>query len=148
MKLIPIPSNCIRPDEVAPSLLVDEMLSTYTTYYPTIGFNPPWIGYFIVEDDHAAGTCGFTGAPKDNRVELAYYTFKENEGRGIATFGCRELIRMGKEADPDVIVFAKTAPEENASTSILRKNGFRKGAVVQDHEIGDAWEWIHSDAGS
>jgi hypothetical protein len=35
-------------------------------------------------------------------------------------------------------ITAKTAPQENASTKILRKNGFTFSKIVQDEEIGDA----------
>lgn len=142
MKLIPIPENCEYPPGVAHSFPVDEMLATYKSYYPQIGFHAPWIGYFIVENETAVGTCGFTGAPKDNKVEIAYYTFKENEGRGIATFACRELVKMAREADSRLTIFAKTAPEENASTHILMRNGFEKKGDIHDDGIGNAWEWV------
>lgn len=43
-----------------------------------------------------------------------------------------------------ITVIAKTAPEKNASTKILERNGFVFSTIVQDHEIGDAWEWVLS----
>lgn len=118
-----------------------QLLKMYEEYYPTIGFNLPWVGYFIIRDDQIVGSCGFTGAPKDETVELAYWTFKSCEGQGVASFACRELIRIAREANPNIIITAKTAPEENASTRILRKNNFIFAGIVQDHEIGDAWLW-------
>lgn len=119
-----------------------EILNVYKTYYQKIGFELPWIGYFIIDDGVAVGTCSFTGKPVHNKVEIAYYTFPAYERKGYASKACRELIRIAKEHSPDLIVTAKTAPEENASTHILSKNGFTKGDVVQDDGIGDAWEWI------
>lgn len=142
MKLIPIPENCIYPAGISSSFLVDEMLSTYKSYYPKIGFHEPWIGYFIVEDGNALGTCGFTGAPNDNKVEIAYYSFKENEGRGIATFACKELVKIALTQDSGLTIFAKTSPEENASTHILVRNGFVKKGGAEDDGIGSAWEWV------
>jgi [ribosomal protein S5]-alanine N-acetyltransferase len=118
-----------------------ELIKIYAEYYEKIGFNPPWIGYFIVREDTVVGSCSFTGKPVDGKVEIAYWTFKDYEGQGIAFFACKELVRIAKETDPSVIVTAKTAPEDNASTHILENNGFVKKGVVQDHEIGDAWFW-------
>jgi RimJ/RimL family protein N-acetyltransferase len=74
-------------------------------------------------------------------VEIAYWTFNEFEGQGIASFACRELVKISQNADPNVIITAKTAPEHNASTKIVEKNGFVFTEVVQDEEIGDAWLW-------
>jgi hypothetical protein len=34
-------------------------------------------------------------------------------------------------------------PEENFSTKILKKNGFKFSGVVNDAEDGDVWEWIY-----
>jgi ribosomal-protein-alanine N-acetyltransferase len=87
------------------------------------------------------GTCGFTGQPKDGKVEIAYWTFKEFEGQGVASFACNELISMSKITDPTITITAKTAPEHNASTKILQNNGFEFSEIVQDDEIGDAWLW-------
>jgi ribosomal-protein-alanine N-acetyltransferase len=110
-------------------------------YYPKIGYHFPWVGYFVFKDEKIAGTCGFTGKPQNRSVEISYCTFKEFEGKGISTFSGREMIAIAKASDTSLKITAKTAPEENASVSILKKNGFEFSAVVRDHEIGDAWEW-------
>ena len=142
MHLLHVPVSGICPEGISESAFVTDILSTYRNYYKEIGFNDPWVGYFIVDGETVVGTCGFTGAPKENRVEIAYYTFKPFEGRGIASFACRQLIDMVKRDHPSVTVTAKTAPGDNASTSILKRNGFRKTGVVQDDGIGDAWAWV------
>ena len=118
------------------------IISTYKTYYPESGFSPPWIGYFLIRDNTVVGCCGFTGRPVNGRVEIAYFTFKEFEGQGLASYSCAQLIQITKNADTLLIINAKTAPEKNASTKILEKNGFIFSEIVQDHEIGDAWEWV------
>lgn len=74
-------------------------------------------------------------------MEIAYWTFAEFEGLGIASHGCRELVSMARRADPGLTITAKTAPEHNASTKILTNNGFAFTGIVQDEEIGDAWLW-------
>jgi ribosomal-protein-alanine N-acetyltransferase len=110
-------------------------------YYPKIGFNKPWVGYFFFKNSQVVGTGGFTGQPQGCKVEIAYWTFKAFEGQGIASFVCKQLIAIAKETEPNIIVTAKTAPEYNASTKVLQKNGFIFTEIVQDDEIGDAWLW-------
>ena len=113
----------------------------WEAYYPKIGFHLPWIGYFVKLDHQIVGCCAYTGPPVNNTVEISYWTFKEFEGQGIATGSCRQLIAIAKAEDPSIRIIAKTAPEKNASTTILERCGFAFSGVVQDHEIGDAWEW-------
>jgi [ribosomal protein S5]-alanine N-acetyltransferase len=119
-----------------------KILSIYEDYYQKIGYNLPWVGYFVLRENQIVGCCGFTGQPKDGKVEIAYNTFKEFEGQGISSFSCKELILIANQTDPTVIITAKTAPESNASTRILHNLGFRFSGIVQDEEIGDAWLWI------
>jgi RimJ/RimL family protein N-acetyltransferase len=95
-----------------------------------------------MRDNQIVGVCGIIGPPINNRVEVAYGTFKEFEGQGIATLACKKLISIAKNSEVNLIITAKTAPETNASTKILQRNGFVFSGIVQDHEIGDAWEWI------
>jgi [ribosomal protein S5]-alanine N-acetyltransferase len=117
------------------------LLQSYEDYYQTIGFHKPWVGYFVVSQNQIVGSCGFTGEPHDGKVEIAYWTFKAFEGQGIASFACKELVSIAQRTDSNLIITAKTAPEFNASTKILQKNGFQYTGIVQDHEIGDAWLW-------
>ncbi|MBK9735507.1 MAG: GNAT family N-acetyltransferase [Saprospiraceae bacterium] len=98
-----------------------------------------WI--FVMNEGQVVGSCGYTGQPKDGKVEIAYWTFKRFENKGIASFSCKALISIAQQFDPTITITAKTAPEYNASTKILQQNGFIFTGVVQDHEIGDAWLW-------
>jgi ribosomal-protein-alanine N-acetyltransferase len=125
----------------------EELFKSYPDYYYKVGYNPPWIGYLIMQDDKVVGAGGFTGKPQDGKVEIAYWTFKNYEGQGIASFVCKHLVEIAKVTDPHVIVTAKTAPDQNASTTVLQRNGFVFKGVVQDHEIGDAWEWEYEEPG-
>jgi [ribosomal protein S5]-alanine N-acetyltransferase len=118
------------------------LLKVYPEYYNVIGFNPPWIGYFVYRDNRVVGCCGYTGKPVNGRVEIAYGTFKEFENQGVSTFSCQSLTALAIETDGEVTVTAKTAPEVNNSVRILKKNGFHYTGIVQDNEIGDAWEWV------
>jgi RimJ/RimL family protein N-acetyltransferase len=74
-------------------------------------------------------------------VEIAYFTRSDLEGRGHAGRTAVALVALARAADPAPAIWAKTLPEENASTHILRRLGFGFTGIVQDHEIGDAWRW-------
>jgi RimJ/RimL family protein N-acetyltransferase len=101
------------------------------------------VGYFVIRQNQIVGSCSFIGKPQDGKVEIAYWTFKDFEGQGIASFACKELITIVYHADAGLIITAKTAPEHNASTKILEKNNFVFTEMVQDDEIGNAWLWTH-----
>jgi RimJ/RimL family protein N-acetyltransferase len=140
LKVINIKEN--KANELFASVDCQKIISIYEDYYQKIGYNLPWVGYFVLRENQIVGCCGFTGQPKDGKVEIAYYTFKEFEGQGIASFSCKELISIANQTDPTVIITAKTVPEYNASTKILQNFRFTFSEIVQDEEIGDAWLWI------
>ena len=141
MKLITIQINEDKSKTIFSSKDCQDLLEAYKNYYPIIGFNLPWVGYFIYKDEKIVGSCGFTGKPTNGQVEIAYWTFKEFENKGIASFACQELIKIAKKENEKIKIIAKTAPEHNASTKILEKNNFIYSGIVQDEEIGDAWLW-------
>lgn len=143
MKLRVIERHEDKTKEIFNTTDCQQLLNVYDDFYPKIGFNLPWVGYFVIREERIVGCGGFVGQPQDGKVEIAYWTFKEFEGQGIASFACKELVSIAHRTDPNVTVTAKTAPESNASTKILEKNGFTFKEIVQDHEIGDAWFWIH-----
>ncbi len=66
-------------------------------WYKKVGYVRPWVGY----------------------------TAPEFQGRGHATRTARALVAIARQADPTLLIAAQTLREENASTSILRKLGFR-----------------------
>lgn len=142
MELKPIQLDEDKSSEIYASSDCQTVLKMYEDFYPKVGFNPPWVGYFVVRNNQIVGLCSFIGKPDDGRVEISYWTFSEFEGQGIASFSCEELISIARNADPKVTITAKTQPEHNASTRILEKKGLQFSEVVQDEEIGDAWLWI------
>ena len=123
----------------------EEVILATIDLYKNKGFHKPWVGYLVFDSNVIVGAAGFNGKPENNVVEISYYTFQEYERKGFASLECKELIKIAKRQDSSIVIFAKTAPEENASTRILKKNGFVYQRVVQDDEIGDAWLWeLHS----
>lgn len=118
------------------------VFESYPAYYYKVGYFPPWIGYWVFRDGIIVGVGGFVGRPENGQVEIAYGTFKQHEGQGVASFACRSLVEIAQTTDPSLIITAKTSPEPNASNTILQRHGFVFTGVVQDDGIGDAWEWV------
>ena len=121
MELKIINTNEDKTNKIYSSTDCQQLINSMNEYYPKIGFNKPWVGYFVFNNKQVVGAGGFTGQPKDGKVEIAYGTFKEFEGQGIASFACKELISISKKTDPTITITAKTAPEHNASSKILQK---------------------------
>lgn len=127
-------------DGEAPTALA-EVIPAMTALYSAVGYEPPWLGYLAWEDNICVGMCGFKSPPQDDRVEIAYFTSPEHESRGVATEMASELVRIAFEKAPNLTVAAQTLPEENASTSILKKLQFRFVDAVEHPEDGLVWEW-------
>ncbi len=112
-------------------------------YYKTIGFNPPWIGYFAKLNGQLVGSAGYKGKPVDNKIEIAYGTFLEFSNQGIGNQICRQLVHIAIMTDPGLIITARTLPYNNYSNRILEKNNFRLLGTVFDKDDGDVWEWLY-----
>ena len=120
---------------------VASILPATADLYRSSGFEPPWIGYIAVNEGRAVGTCAFKCAPEEGRVEIAYFTFPEFEGRGFATAMAVQLIALARAEQPYVVVAAQTLPERNASNRILERLGFVQAGTAQDEDAGEVWEW-------
>lgn len=129
----------VRPHELGP-MVVEATLEVYRRH----GFVRPWVSYLSVIHNEPVGACAFKSPPANGRVEISYFTFPGNEGQGIATDMARELVHRATTEDASVAVFAQTLPATNASTSILKKLGFRWLGVVEHPEDGTVWEWERS----
>lgn len=123
------------PDEAG------EVLRATTGLYETVGFEEPWIGYLAVAGATPVGTCGFKSPPHEGRVEIAYFTFPDHEGRGCATAMAAELVAIAQGHGSSVVVAAQTLPERNASHRVLEKLGFRHVETIAHPEDGTVWEW-------
>lgn len=118
-----------------------EIISLTTEMYKATGYEEPWIGYLALENSKCIGTCAFKTPPQNNEVEIAYYTFPDYEGRGIATRMASELINIAHVQLSSLTITAQTLPVENASNRILIKLGFVLSGEIADSEIGRVWEW-------
>lgn len=123
-----------------PDQLVANCVAT-ADLYRRIGFVRPWVGYVAVDDGEGVGGGAFVGAPQNNSVEIAYFTLKDKEGRGYATRTVAGLIEIARQHEPRIVLKAFTLREHNASTSILRRFGFRVVGDAHDKDAGAVWEW-------
>jgi [ribosomal protein S5]-alanine N-acetyltransferase len=105
----------------------------------------PWEHGFALrqrETGAVIGTAGFKGPPTDDGiVEIAYGIAPEHQGKGYATEAAHALVDYALASGRVRIVRAHTLPEENASTRVLAKCGFRRVGEVIDPEDGLVWRW-------
>lgn len=102
---------------------------------------PPWCGYIGRSEGMPMGFGGFKGAPNDNgEVEISYLTFPQFEAQGVATAIAAAMIAIAKR-EKMAIVSAHTLAEENASTAVLRRNGFVRDGESHDPDEGVVWRW-------
>lgn len=144
MRLVPIQASAASRTPIeASDEVVTQVIAATADLYARRGYEPPWIGYLAIEGTAWVGGCGFAGPPKDGEVEIAYFTFPGNEGRGVATQMARELVRLTRAAAnrTGVRFIAHTLPKEGASTAILRKLGFSLAGEVAHPEDGAVWKW-------
>jgi RimJ/RimL family protein N-acetyltransferase len=110
-------------------------------FYKKVGFTPPWICYYVTENKDLVGCAGFKGKPVDGTVEIAYGTFEKCRNQGIGAKICKTLVNLSLATDSSIRITARTLPENNYSTRILRKNNFYFLGNVFDPEDGEVWEW-------
>lgn len=142
IRLVQIDRSGLPAEDIGPlPEVAHQPCAETSTLYQRVGFHPPWIGYLVLQDAKVVGTCAFTAPPRKDKVEIAYFTFPEFEGRGIATAMARELIAIAHAAVPAITVTANTLPHRNASNCILEKLGFIFFATINHPEDGEVWEW-------
>ena len=101
------------------------------------------LGYTLVrvQDGAHVGQCGFKSPPIEGVVEIAYGVAPEFEGRGYATQAAIALVRIAFESRSVQTVIAHTFEQNNASSRVLKKAGFRSLGQVIDPEDGPVWKW-------
>lgn len=113
-------------------------------FFKRIGYEPPWIGYFALENGTFVGSGAFKGKPVNGMVEIAYGTLDHLMNRGIGTAICRSLVQLSLNSIPKVRITARTIENNNASCRVLEKNGFRLNGTIIDPEDGEVFEWEYA----
>ena len=106
------------------------------------GMDPDWFSYLIIDPTTTTviGLGGFTGPPTDGSVEIGYSIAPAYRGRGHATEAARRWLDIAI-ARGVTLVCAHTLADENPSTAVLRRMGFRRVAGLTDPEVGAVWRW-------
>ena len=128
-------------ERVALSDMQRDNAAQTAAHFRRVGYCAPWVGYIAVLGTDVVGGGAFVQPAQAGRVEIAYYTEPGQEGRGFATRTAQALVYIARAAAPGVVVFAKTLPEQNASTRILEKLGFAFAGETTDEDVGRAWLW-------
>ena len=145
MNLVAITPELASSHRVRGSELLTGLCAATIAMYPNGQVDVPWTGYLAEDDGVFVGTCAFKAPPHCGEVEIAYFTFPEHEGRGVATSMARALVAIALEHGVTRIK-AQTLPARNASTRILEKLGFVCVGPVIHPEDGEVWEWHRTEA--
>jgi [ribosomal protein S5]-alanine N-acetyltransferase len=140
MNLLAITPELATSQSVQSSDFLKELCASTIAMYSQGVPEVPWVGYLAEEQGVVVGTCAFKSAPVAGEVEIAYFTFPEYEGQGVATRMAQQLIDLAIVNGVERIK-AQTLPERNASTRILEKLGFSLTGTVNHSEDGEIWEW-------
>lgn len=143
MKLIPVKQYLHENKEFTDHPDCQETIFSCIDFYKRVGFNLPWICYYVQLNEQFVGAAAFKGKPAYGKVEIAYGTFPQYQHQGIGAKIARALIQLSLKTDPSVMITARTLPEENFSARILRKNNFKLSGTVADPEDGNVWEWVY-----
>ncbi|WP_245234030.1 GNAT family N-acetyltransferase [Mycobacterium sp. PS03-16] len=102
-----------------------------------------WMHFFLAEDGAVlVGSGGFVGPPRDGVVEIGYEIAPEFRDRGLATAAARAMIDKAVTSSNRVTtVIAHTRAEDNPSTGVLRRLGFRRTAELDYPDEGPVWRW-------
>ena len=118
--------------------LTGEWSAAFADYRPR---EAPWCDYLAVEGGRPVGSGGFKTPPDvDGCAEIGYISFVDERGRGVAGAITAELVELGQREGLRCLA-AHTWPEENASTAVLRRNGFTRVGSAIDPEDGEVWRW-------
>jgi len=105
----------------------------------TAGSRGSWL---VVTDNEIVGLCGYKQPPTaDKRVEIGYGIAECRRNRGYATRAVRAMLEFARR-DPTVSnVVAATSVSNEASQSVLERNGFERTGTTDDPEDGTLIWW-------
>ena len=143
MELIPVLEHAVENTDTSNPLCQDTIYMSID-FYKKVGFNPPWICYYVKDGDVLVGCAAFKGKPENGKVEIAYGTFEKYRRLGVGSKICGVLVNLSLLTDAGIRITARTLPENNYSSRILQKNNFFFAGNVNDPEDGNVWEWEYN----
>ena len=142
LTLLPVKETIEENSDFIANPLCQETIYMTVDFYKKVGYQPPWICYYVQKDDELVGSAGIKGKPVNGTIEIAYGTMEKYRNQGVGTAICKLLVDLSLNTDPAIRITARTLPEENFSTRILKKNNFVWLGTVNDPEDGNVWEWL------
>lgn len=103
-----------------------------------------WWTYFPIhkKDNQLIGSGGYKGGPTDEgTVEIGYEIAAEYRNQGFATELAISLITHAFKHDHIKVIYGHTLANENASTRVLLKCGFKLVEELEDPNDGKVWKW-------
>jgi ribosomal-protein-alanine N-acetyltransferase len=103
-----------------------------------------WWTYFPIhkQDNKLIGSGGYKGKPtSDGTVELGYEIASGYRNRGLATEMATGLIENALRDERVKSIIAHTLGQDNPSTKVLQKCGFKKVEEINHLVDGLIWKW-------
>jgi RimJ/RimL family protein N-acetyltransferase len=103
-----------------------------------------WWTYLPIykQDNKLIGSGGYKGKPtNEGTVELGYEIAPDYRNRGLATEMTKGLIENAFKDERVKTIIAHTLGQDNASTKVLQKCGFKKVEEINDPDDGLIWKW-------
>lgn len=140
MNFTAITQDILSDNRVQNSEFLKQLCTSTIAMYPNQLPMLPWVGYLAEKNGVFVGTCAFKSSPENGEVEIAYFTFPEYEGQGVATLMAQWLLNIANQHGVSCVK-AQTLPEKNASVRILERLNFVFVGSVDHPEDGKVWEW-------
>ncbi|MDQ1086252.1 MULTISPECIES: GNAT family N-acetyltransferase [unclassified Siphonobacter] len=124
-----------------------ENASAFAQFYQQVKKDPSlekWGGHLIVyrPDNLLIGSCGYKGQPNEKgEVEIGYEIKASHREKGLATETANALVDYAFTFPEVHLIVAHTLTEENSSTKVLTKVGFKKIGEVEHAQDGIMWRW-------
>ncbi len=99
-------------------------------------------------DGFILGGCGFKGERLDGMVEIGYGVSPEFRGQGVASTAVRQLLQLAFAQETVTAVFAMVNQSNIASTGLVSKLGFEKGASSLDSDGEPMTHWFARSPGT
>src|SRR5574339_450863 len=100
MHLLPIKQTIDENQEFFGVPFCKKVVEMTVEFQNRVGYHPPWIGYFVKENDELVGVAGFKGKPVNGTIEISYGTLESHQHRGVGTRICRKLVELSLATDP------------------------------------------------
>ena len=140
MNFTAITQDILSDNRVQNSEFLKQLCTSTIAMYPNQLPMLPWVGYLAEKNGVIVGTCAFKSSPENGEVEIAYFTFPEYEGQGVATLMAQWMLNIANQHGVSCVK-AQTLPEKNASVRILERLNFVFVGSVDHPEDGKVWEW-------